>query len=197
MSAHKSAHPATPDFDNTELVDQRVEDFIAMGLLVPNVDWIMREVCSKGAGYQVKIALLRGYATKATRQNNTKPGQTPMPDSVKLEGAFEAVSEITGEVISSNAAYLPKKWAYKAFDAVQQLPSDDPQAKVKMVLTLGVKATGKAIPYTWTVNTHLPDDGDPVMHELRLLTGGGLAALSAPHTPPGTPRTIDAEAEAA
>lgn len=165
------------------LIDTRIEDFISMGQLVESPDWIMKNVCSHGRGYELPLAQLIGWANKTSRQTNMVPGKSDGIESIKLTGEFESISQITGQVTQAPHAFLPRKWAQLAESAVLALDLEaDPSARVKMILTVGVRATGKAIPYSWTVSTRLPRSS-PDLAELRtiamnlpkpaLLAGGG------------------------
>lgn len=185
---------ADTDFDNVEtvqLVNTKVEDFISMGQLVESVQWINQHVVSKGAGFEMPIAKLYGWANVTSRQLNSVPGKPEGVESIKLSGEFEATSLITGEVVQAPHAYLPKKWAQLVEVAVKELDlANDPSAKVKMLLTVGVRATGKTIPYSWTVRTALPRSS-PDLTDLRQLALG----LNAPkRLAGGSGLTIEANA---
>lgn len=142
-----------PDFEaNSELVDHEVADFISTSVMVPSVDWIMREVVSKGKGTEVELARLVGIATDTAVKTNSVQGQD-IP-SIQLIGDFEVEVFSTGRTIRAPAAYLPPKWG-KQVKALLDGLADDPGKQASMILTLGVRATGKGIPYTWTVRTHI------------------------------------------
>lgn len=159
---------------DTQLVSQNVLDYIGMSQLLPDADWIDREVVAHGPGTHKKLALFRGRAWDSSRQQHMFGGQ--ISESVKLIGEFEAESEITGEVFTAGAAYLPPKWAKLAEDAIKALPRDAsgdvvPGASVTMLLTLGCRSTGKPVPkYSWTVATHIDREASPEMQRLRQLS---------------------------
>ena len=179
-----------PDFDTSEtvLIDTRIEDFISMGQLVESPDWILKNVCALGKGTQKPLAQLYGWCNHTSRQLNSVPGNPQPVESIKLSGEFEATSLIDGTVTQAPHAFLPKKWAQLVETAVAALDLEhDPSARVKMILTVGVRATGKGIPYAWTVSTRLPRH-TPDLVELRQLAMG----LPAPRRLEGV--TIDAEA---
>lgn len=176
------------DPNNVELIDTRIEDFISMGQLVESSDWIMQNVCSKGRGFSIELAQLIGWANATSRQTNMVPGKPDGIESIKLSGQFEARSSITGLVTQAPHAYLPKKWATLAETAVLGLDlAADPTARIKMILTVGVRATGKAIPYSWTVSTRLPVSS-PDLNELRQI------AMALPTPQRLSAPTIDAHA---
>lgn len=147
-----TGHQASFDDTQTTVVNERVEDFIATSQMIPSVDWIMKNVVAKGPGTRVALARLIGVATDATVQQNNVKGQ--MIDSIKLIGEFELTVFETGEVVIAGAAYLPKKWGTQVKMALDAA-GDDKGKRAEMLLTLGVQATGKSIPYSWTVNTHI------------------------------------------
>lgn len=170
------------------LIDTRIEDFISMGQLVESTDWIQKNVCSQGKGFEMALAQLIGWANVTKRQTNMVPGKPDGIESIKLSGEFEAVSLITGQVTQAPHAFLPKKWAQLVEVAVSALDLErDPSARVKMILTVGVRATGKTIPYAWTVATRLPRSS-PDLNELRAIAAGAPA----PRLLAGHGRTIDA-----
>lgn len=153
----------------TELVSQNISEFISAGQLVPSRDWITSEIASKPAGTHRVIALLRG---RATDHSLTK---TQFGEMVRLDGEFEAESHVTGELTVAPTAYLPRTWARLCAQAIDQLPRDadgktEAGASVQMLLTIGCRSTGKAIPYAWTVQTHMDRGASPEMVKLRQLS---------------------------
>lgn len=134
-----------------------VQDFISMGMFVPSIDWIHKHVCSQGAGFQRELARLVGIAWGTSRNKTMHGGQEL--ESIRLDGKFQAEGFVTGELMAAPTAYLPPKWAKQVesilLDAKAAGSTD---TKVEMDLTIGVRATGKAIPYTWTVTLHVGQD---------------------------------------
>lgn len=146
-------------FDDVDqnLVNVRVEDFIAMSSLVESGDWVTEQLVGKPRNFVMPIAKIYGYANKTGRKTNTVQGKEI--ESVWLEGQFGATSLITGEMFKSKMAYLPKKFAELAEAAVLKIDlARDPDAVVEMVLTIGARKTAKGVPYAWTVNTALPEE---------------------------------------
>lgn len=158
---------ANPTLDGAEvstadhIVEVRIEDFIAAGMLTPHLDWIKQTIWPAPKGYHVDVARLFGYATKVSRQ------ETSYGESIKLEGMFESQSLITGEVMSAPVAYLPKKWA-RQVEAILISCGGDPSARVEMDLTIGAEATGgTGVPHRWTVVTHVQGNLNREMDRLR------------------------------
>lgn len=162
--------------DDADVIDSRVESFISMSMLVQNSQWIIENVCAKGAGTQLKLAVLAGVASEHSTQTNEHKGAKL--ESIKLTGDFEATIESTGEVITAEAAYLPKMWAAKVARALDVAKKDDPNATAQMVLSIGVRATGKTPPYAWTVNTHIRGAVNPQLEALKRTVLPSLTRLS-------------------
>jgi hypothetical protein len=192
--AHLYEADAEVDGDPVMTAGTEIVDFVSMGTLVPSVQWIMENVVAKGKGFQHSIARMIGRCNKTERQQNIIPGKTDGPAlSIKLSGRFEIHSLIDGQVTQAQAAYLPLKWAKMVEDACNTFDLEkDPDACVEMVLSLGVRATGKGIPYTWTVHTHLKGREDPGMDRLRQLAFGGPKPRLLSH---GEGTIIDADGE--
>ena len=137
---------------SVEYVAIGTEDFISMANCVPSPDWINQNVVAKGQGFKLPLARLVGSARLSRRKTNEVKGQ--QLESVALEGSFMLTSFVTGEVTRAPVAYLPKMWA-RQVEALLEDIKDDPNTKVRMDLTLGIQATGKTIPYRWTVTQHV------------------------------------------
>lgn len=143
----------SPGFDqaDVEIVEIEQREFIAMGQLVPSVDWINQHVVAKGKGTRVALARLIGIASKAQVQKNQHQGKEL--DSIRIDGHFKLTMLETGQMMQAPTAFLPKAWSKQVFAL---LDGADPSTRVKMILALGVEATGKTIPYRWTVSMFRP-----------------------------------------
>lgn len=158
------AEAAAPGGVEVDVIDTRVESFISAQMFVPNVQWITQQVVGKGPGTRAQLGRLAGIARSFVRKTNYVQGKE-LP-SVELVGTFEAEIYETGELISANSAYLPKSWANQVVDALESLQGEA-GASVKMVISIGVEATGKTIAYRWTINTHLSGAANPELEALK------------------------------
>ncbi len=115
-------------------------------------DWIMQNCVVKGAGTKVQVARIIGKAMQAERKQNTYQDKTL--ESIVLRGVFEGENLLTGEIISASEIYLPRAYAQQ----VAVMFMDETVKRVELDLDIGVRATGKTIPYEWTCTT-FTDDG--------------------------------------
>ncbi len=170
------------DGAETQLIETQIWDFISMGQLVPSVDWITVNVCAKGKGTRQKVAELIGRCTDAMTTTTEHKGQ--MLESIKLDGEFEVFVLHDESTAKAPVAYLPKAWGRQVKQAIDSMRDPDgklsPGANVQMILSLGVEATGKTIPYRWTVSLYTPANERPKdnLSQMRLaLSRRGTPAL--------------------
>ena len=126
----------------------RIETFISPRTFVTQ-EWCLQNVASKPRGTHVAIGRIAGYAVASERRDSAmpvKPGDKPMPASVWIKGEFEAVVIETGELKSARWLILPRA----AGELVEQAFQDGAQ-RAYLDLELGVQATGRSIPYAYTV----------------------------------------------
>ena len=165
-----------PTSQGVEYVAIGTEDFISMSSCVPSPDWINKNVVANGQGFKMPLARLVGSCRQSSKKQNEVKGQ--MLESIALEGSFMLTSFVTGEVTRAPVAYLPKMWS-RQVEALLVDIKDDPGAKVRMDLTLGIQATGKTIPYRWTVTQHvaLNELENDELHRMMLQRPTSIAPL--------------------
>lgn len=151
--------------DTSELVNRQVETFVSPSNFVPNADWINMHIVAKGKGTKRVLGRIMGVCHKTETQTNMVKGQ-PV-ESIKMTGEFEAFIDDTGEVIETSAAFLPRAWAEKIRFALTEAQKSDPTATARMLISLGIEATGNTIPYRWTIATHMPPVQSPAMAEMK------------------------------
>jgi hypothetical protein len=126
----------------------RIETFISPRTFVTQ-EWCLKNVASKDRGFHVAIGTIAGYATASERRESAmpvKPGDKPFPASVWIKGEFEATVHETGEVKSARWLILPRA----AGELVEQAFESGAE-RAYLDLELGVQATGRSIPYAYTV----------------------------------------------
>lgn len=142
--------------------------------LLPNPDWINKEIVAHGKGTQKIVGRLVGFITGAEEQTNEFQGK--LLRSVVVYGQFEYESTVTGEIGASSSAFLPTSYS----DAVLAQFKADPNLRaVEVDMDLGIEATGKPIPYEWLVIDHMGGDA-VMMKRLRNRRRPGQRALAAP-----------------
>lgn len=140
---------ADPGMDDT--TGTRIETFISPRTFVSQ-EWCLQNIASKPRGHHVTIGRIAGYAVASERRDSAmpvKPGDKPMPASVWIKGEFEAVVLTTGELKSARWLILPRA----AGELVEQAFQDGAE-RAFLDLELGVEATGRSIPYAYTVTTY-------------------------------------------
>jgi hypothetical protein len=94
---------------------------------------------------------LAGYVRGYERRESTlpvKPGEKAAAPSVWLRGVFEATVYETGEIKSGSCLILPRVMGEALADAL-----DAGETNALLDVELGVEATGKMIPYTYTIKS--------------------------------------------
>jgi hypothetical protein len=119
-------------------------------LFLPNKDWIMQNVVAKGTGSRAVIGRIYGQCFETKDKAGTLPNGQPSV-TIALVGAFEAISYITGEVMSVSNAYMPMAFAEK----VKAAFADETIKLVEVDCDIGLEATGKAIPYEWVTTAFI------------------------------------------
>jgi hypothetical protein len=135
----------------------RIETFISPRTFVTQ-EWCLKNVASQDRGYHVAIGTIAGYATASERRDSAmpvKPGDKPMPPSVWIKGEFEATVHETGEVKSARWLILPRA----AGDLIEQAFESGAE-RAYLDLELGVQATGRSIPYAYTVTAYGSRDSE-------------------------------------
>ena len=165
-----------PGLETAVIEEAEVVNFISMGMLMPNGEdaqtRMTKWAVNSPPGTKIQIAQLVGYADSVAWQPGAMKGQEKLPDTIKMTGSFEATVYETGEILTAPDAYLPTMWGKQVMNSLNMAKATDPNARASMILSLGAQATGKAIPYRWTVRTKLRET-NPVLEELKALARGG------------------------
>jgi hypothetical protein len=131
----------------------RVDQALTMPLLLPcaraeAVDWIMRNVVGRGRGTHVKVGRIYGIAVKATGKETEHQGKKLA--SIMLTGTFGMESALSGLTYEHADLYLPNGYA-RQIEAALSLGA----TQVEFDVDVGIEATGRTIPYAWTVIAYL------------------------------------------
>lgn len=115
--------------------------------LLPDHDWINKNIVAHGKGTRGLVGRIYGMATSASRKTNTLPDGS-LAESISVSGVFSAESYLTGEISEASNVYFPMAYAEK----LEALFISQPDIKVIEVDTdIGLEATGKTIPYEWII----------------------------------------------
>jgi hypothetical protein len=134
-----------------DTVGQLIETFISPRDFA-SLEWCHANVSSQPAGYHVVVGRIAGYATNGEERESglrLKPGEKAPPPSFWARGQFEAVALATGEVKTAPWLILPRS----AGELLKQAFAGGTN-HVLLDLEIGLQATGKAIPYRWTVRAY-------------------------------------------
>jgi hypothetical protein len=131
----------------------RVDQALTMPLLLPvaraeAIDWIMRNVVGRGRGTHVKVGRIYGIAVRATTKETEHQGKKLA--SIMLTGTFGMESALSGHTYEHADLYLPNGYA-RQIEAALALGAE----KVEFDVDVGIEATGRTIPYAWTVIAYL------------------------------------------
>ncbi len=167
----------------TDATGIRVDQALVMPALLPvpradAVDWIMRNVVAQGRGTHVNVGRVVGQAIRAEWKETEWQGKTLR--SVLLTGEFRMQSTLT-ELVRENAElWLPVGYA-KAIAAKLALY---PDAAAMFDVDVGIEATGRTIPYAWTVVSHLRQRSSDALERLWTARKAAPSLLAAPSAPP-------------
>lgn len=144
--------------------------------LLPNPDWINKNIVAGGKGTRGVIGRIYGIVTSTTRKTNVLPDGTPS-ESVACGGVLTSESYITGEISECSVAYFPAAYSEK----IEALFKSDKDLKVVEVdVDIGLEATGKTIPYEWVIIAYREGAEMAVMKRLRASRGRPAQLLLTP-----------------
>lgn len=109
-------------------------------------------VAGKPRGWHKAIGRIIGYAHRGERRDSkapVKPGQDPLPPSFFIQGTFECTSLMDGTVRTAPWLILPR-----ASGDMLESAFKGGADRVLLDIELGIEATGRAIPYTYTVTAY-------------------------------------------
>lgn len=150
-----------------------LENFISMRSLV-DLEWLAANVTSKPKGTIEPIGMIVGIVREYSREPSTlplRPGETPLPESIKLKGTFEAQSYVTGEIVTAANCYLPAVMAVEIEKAIL-----GGALNVQLNMEVSAIATGRAIPYRYKVRSFFATEEQKALAAIRR---GNLKRLEA------------------
>jgi hypothetical protein len=105
-------------------------------------------------------------------------GTDSTPPGYALTGVFEAVRNDTGEVVAGPRAFLPDPLHSMI---VERLLSGDENTSVEFAATVGIRPTGRSIPYEYTVTPHVaPSQSDSLAHLRQTIPAYLLGPVNVP-----------------
>lgn len=131
--------------------------------LLPDRDWINKNVVAHGQGTKATIGRVWGIASGSVDKMNQLPDGT-MSASIAINGAFQTESYVTGEISEASTAYLPMAYAEKLKTLFL---SDKSIQVIEVDCDVGLEATGKTIPYEWVITAFREGEEMAVMKRLR------------------------------
>ena len=140
-----------------DMQGQLIETFISPRDFA-TLDWCMANVAGQPAGYHVTVGRIAGYATDGEERESglkVRAGEKAPPPSYWVKGQFEATNLATGEIKTAPWLILPRsagELLKQAFQAGAE--------RALLDLEIGCQATGKAIPYRWTVRAYGTASGE-------------------------------------
>lgn len=130
---------------NSEQTDGvRARRGLALKMLLPNQEFIAKNIIAGGKGTRATIGRIYGIATRTDRKQNIVNDKTI--ESIVVTGMFDLESYITGEISRGSTCYFPMAYA-EMIEAV--FKADKMLLSVDVDCDIGLEATGKTIPYEW------------------------------------------------
>lgn len=156
VKASELAAPTAPE-------GVRARRALAMKNLLPDADWINKNVVAGGAKTQALVGRIFGVATGYEEKASKLPdGSQSMILAIK--GSFQYESYVTGEFGEGTMVYFPRAYAEKikaVFDIEKTIEV------VEVDADIGLEATGKTIPYEWVVIAYREGEAMAVLKRLR------------------------------
>ena len=138
-------------------------------LLLPERKILYAACLDKPKGTVLMLGRLFGTVTFADIKSGALPDGTPsqMP---RLQGVFEFMNYITGEVGRAGTVYLPRAFSQPFVAHFMAAEGVDKIAEIDV--DIGVESTAKvAIPYEWVVIAHIEGEESQRMKTLRMRRG--------------------------
>lgn len=160
-----TAHdPETGEIEETSS-GVRVRRAFTMKMFLPDDNWIAQNVVAGGKGTHRIVGRVFGAVIGAEERTNTivKGGKSETVRSIALKGTFEAQSALDGATETFSLLFLPMAFAEQAAAAL----SINEGESLKMDVDIGLEATGKTIPYEWTVHTYYRGKAERAMRSMR------------------------------
>lgn len=152
---------------------------VIMSFLTPaqlaDPDWILRNVVVEGKGTHKLLGRVLGVCVAASRQINNHQGKEL--ESFALLGGFELENNANGVILQSDKLFLPNRFGRQIYAALQGAPEG---TRIKVDVDIGVEATGKPIPYAWTIAVFTESPLDREMAQLRAARRPQIAARPTP-----------------
>lgn len=182
----------------------RARRALAMKNLIPDQDWINKNVVAGGKGTQGLVGRIFGVATSTETKDTVLPDGTPS-QTIAVKGSFQAESYLTGEITEATLVYFPRVYAEKI---VTVFAVDENVKVVEVDCDIGLEATGKTIPYEWVVIAYREGEAMAVLKRIRasrarptnllgngIMGGVGQPVLTAPNaaqlpSPDATPNEV-------
>lgn len=155
---------ASPD-QITEPDNGTVMGGVLMLRQIATQEWIFANIVPKGKGHRENVGAVRGWATGYFMKKGTLPDGREK-ESCALTGTFSLESLITGEVQEGHTIYLPDNVSLRVKGNLDMLGEDEAK-RVVLDLDIGVRNTGKGIPYEWVAVSYIRDKGTELLRQMR------------------------------
>ena len=145
-------------------------------LFLPERKVLALHCLDKPKGTIFMLGRVYGTVTDADFKKGQLPDGTPS-EMPRLQGVFETMNYVTGEMGEAITAYIPKAYSQPLVIAFMQ--SKGAEKLVEIDVDIGVESTGRMqIPYEWVVVAHIEGEKSQRMVALRNRRGS-LAQLRA------------------
>lgn len=143
------------------------ESYLTARQFFPDPEWINRELLPKGKGTQAITGRFYGdaYGWEETASTTLKNQDGSPVLSIRVDGNFEGMSLLTGELQRARSIYLPKTYALRVRDGLEARP--DKSKSYPIQILVGVEATGKTIPYRYGVLSFVDDESTRRLAQMR------------------------------
>jgi hypothetical protein len=135
------------------------------------LEWITQNVVAKGAGSHVIIGRIFGMVYASEHKENKY--QDKVLKSIALSGDLQAQTT-DGKITTFDMLFLPMAFATRIDRAIQAGAHS-----VELDVDIGIEATGKSIPYAYTVTSYLAGRAERVLRKMANSRRIGEAAPSA------------------
>lgn len=162
----------------------QVRKAFAMKQFLPHPNWINQNIVAHGQGTKATLGRVFGIAT-ATERKRTTMNDGTVSESIYVKGSFEAESYIDGVVSRSAGVFLPMAYAEQIELALRPQLNEKGE-EIRTVFSaeidcdIGLEATGKIIPYAWTVTAFREGAEMDVLKRVRSTRAKPASVLSAP-----------------
>lgn len=138
------------------------------------LDWIMKNVVGKGSGHHELVGRVYGMVYEAEKRTTRWKDKGEEKDiaSIALSGDLQAQAK-DGRTTTFDILFLPMAFATRIERALR-----NGAHQVEIDVDIGIEATGKVIPYEWTVTSYLSGRAERALRNMANSRSIGQPAAS-------------------